>query len=112
MSTMYAELAERYDRGTLYFGMGKYIEAAHELEPVVDAEPGHLAARLLLARAYFHSAQLRRAEAVLREVIACAPDEAYAYLMLGRTLERQSRHDEAAGPIQIAITMDPALARR
>ena len=112
MSIMYAELADRYDCGTLYFGMGKFIDAARELEPVVEAAPEHLAARLLLARAYFHSAQLRRAEAALREVIERAPDEAYAYLMLGRTLERQSRHDEAAGPIQIALTMDPALARR
>jgi Tfp pilus assembly protein PilF len=111
MSTIYAELAEQYDRGTLYFGMGKYIDAARSLESVVESAPEHLAARLLLARAYFHSAQLRKAEAALHDVVARAPDEAYAYLMLGRTLERQSRHDEAAGPIQIALAMDPGLAR-
>ncbi|HEX7106457.1 MAG TPA: tetratricopeptide repeat protein [Acidothermaceae bacterium] len=110
MSTMYAELAERYERGTLFFEMGRYFEAARELEPIIDAAPEHLAARLLLARAYFHSAQLGRAEAATREVIARAPADAYAHLMLGRTLQRQNRHAEAAGPLQIAAAMDPTLA--
>jgi tetratricopeptide (TPR) repeat protein len=108
-TAMYSGLAERYDRGTLFFEMGSYIEAARELEPIVEAAPEHLAARLLLARAYFHSAQLGRAEAALREVIARAPDDAYAHLMLGRTLQRQNRHAEAAGPLQIAAVMDPSL---
>jgi Tfp pilus assembly protein PilF len=108
---MYAGLAERFDRGTLYFEMRKYFDAVHEFEPVVEAAPEHLAARMLLARAYFHSAQLRKAEVALREVIARAPSDAYAYLLLGRTLERQSRHDEAAGPLRIAATMDPGLVR-
>lgn len=110
MSTMYAELAEQYERGTLYFGMGRYIEAARELEPIVEVAPEHLAARLLLARAYFHSARLGRAEAALREVIARAPADAYAHLMLGCTLQRQNRHAEAAGPLQLAVVMDPTLA--
>jgi predicted Zn-dependent protease len=69
-----------------------------------------LAARLLLARAYFHSAQLGRAELALRELIARAPTDAYAHLMLRRTLQRQNRHAEAAGPLRIAAVMDPTLA--
>jgi tetratricopeptide (TPR) repeat protein len=110
MTIMYTELAERHDRATLFFEMGRYIEAARELEPVVEAAPEHVAARLLLARAYFHSAQLGRAEAALREMIARAPVDAYAHLMLGRTLQRQNRHAEAVGPLQLAAAMDPTLA--
>lgn len=108
MTSMPAGLADSYERGRLFFEMGDYLSAANELEPVVDAVPGDLSARLLLARAYYHSARLHRAEATLREVIDRAPSEAYAYLMLGRALQRQSRHAEAAAPLSIAAAMNPA----
>ena len=62
-----------------------------------------LAVRLLLASAYYHSAQLHRAEAAARAVLASDP--ANAYLLLGRTLERQSRHAEAGGPFRMAAAM-------
>ena len=58
--------------------------------------------RLLLARAYYHSAQLRRAEATVREVLADHPTDAYAALLLARTLERGSRHDEASAARRMA----------
>ena len=58
--------------------------------------------RLLLARAYFHSAQLGRAEATLHEIIEESPTDAYAHLLLGRTLQRAGRHDEAARPLALA----------
>ena len=44
----------------------------------------------------------RRAEAAAREVIAEAPDDAYAHLLLGRTLQRAGRADEARGPLRLA----------
>ena len=58
--------------------------------------------RLLLARAYFHSARLRRAEATLDRIIADAPTDAYAHLLLGRTLQRGGRHEESARPLALA----------
>ncbi|WP_374968205.1 tetratricopeptide repeat protein [Terrabacter sp. BE26] len=58
--------------------------------------------RLLLARAYFQSAQLGRAEATLLRVIEDAPTDAYAHLLLGRTLQRAGRHAEAARPLALA----------
>ncbi|HET8594553.1 MAG TPA: tetratricopeptide repeat protein, partial [Intrasporangium sp.] len=58
--------------------------------------------RLLLARAYYHSAQLARAEAVLVKLIEEAPTDAYAHLLLGRTLQRAGRHDEAKRPLALA----------
>ncbi|HZP50460.1 tetratricopeptide repeat protein, partial [Actinocrinis sp.] len=67
------------------------------------------AARLLLARAYYHTAQLRRAEEQLREVIARDPVEHYAYLMLGRTLQRQGRHEEAKPWLRMAAAFSSEL---
>ena len=58
--------------------------------------------RLLLARSYFRSAQLTRAEGAARQVIAEDPQDAYAHLLLGRTLQRAGRSDEAAGPLRLA----------
>lgn len=98
-------VAENYERGRRYFDARDYISAAEYFAEVVAAEPDDVAVRLLLARAYYHSAQLTRAETTLREVIARDPSAAYAHLMLGRVLQRQSRHAEAAGPLRLAAAM-------
>ncbi|HET8987809.1 MAG TPA: tetratricopeptide repeat protein [Humibacillus sp.] len=58
--------------------------------------------RLLLARAYFHSAQLGRAEATLIRITTESPTDGYAHLLLGRTLQRAGRHAEAARPLALA----------
>jgi Flp pilus assembly protein TadD len=58
--------------------------------------------RLMLARAYFHSAQFGRAEATLLRIIEESPTEAYAQLLLGRTLQRAGRHADAARPLALA----------
>lgn len=96
---------EAYERGQLFFDAGDYITAAQLLEPVVEAAPETVAPRLLLARAYYHSAQLQRAESALRGVIDRAPTDAYAHLMLGRTLQRLSRRDEARPFLKLAAVM-------
>jgi FMN reductase len=94
--------AERWERAELLFEEKGYGEAAKLLAGIVAEFPEHVAARLLLARAYYHSAQLRRAETELRAVIDRDPVEHYAHLMLGRTLERQGRHQEAAPWLRMA----------
>lgn len=92
----------RWDRATFHAELGQWIEAAQVLADLVDDEPDATAARLLLARAYYHSAQLHRAEQQARALVEANPADGYAQLLLGRTLQRQSRHDEAAGPLKLA----------
>ena len=104
------EPAEEYRRAQLFFDAKAYSDAALILVPIVEAEPGHGAARLLLARAYYHSAQLRRAEEELRRVLAADPVDGYAHLMLGRTLERQGgRTEEAATQLRLAEALGQSL---
>lgn len=109
---------ERYERAKAAFDDARYTDAARELEDfftdlaAARAEDtgehhdpvGHGTAEmhLLLARAYFHSAQLSRAESACRAVLVEAPDDSYAHLLLGRTLQRAGRHDEARGPLRLA----------
>lgn len=94
--------AERWERALLLFDAKDYTAAAGLLAEVVAEVPDQTGPRLLLARAYYHSAQLRRAEEQLRTIIDHDPVDHYAHLMLGRTLERQGRHDEAARWLRLA----------
>ncbi|MGI5283286.1 tetratricopeptide repeat protein [Nonomuraea polychroma] len=98
-------LAEQYERGRLFFDSEDYIGAARILAEVVAAAPENLAARLLLARAYYHSAQLGRAEAELRVILDRDPAEGYACLLLGRTLQRQNRTKEAEPYLRLHAAM-------
>ncbi len=81
--------AERWERAGMFFDAKDYTAAARVLGSLVEEVPEQTAPRLLLARAYYHSAQLRRAEAELRIIVDRDPVEHYAQLMLGRTLQRQ-----------------------
>lgn len=101
----------RYALAQGRFERADYIGAATALRELVDEvrseEILHASTdlRLLLARAYYHSAQLGRAEAVLRELTDELPTDAYAHLLLGRTLERAGRPDDAKRPLALAALL-------
>ncbi|MEU6606308.1 tetratricopeptide repeat protein [Streptomyces shenzhenensis] len=97
--------AERWERGRQFFDAQDYAGAARVLARLVEEVPEQTGPRLLLARAYYHSAQLSRAEAELRVIVERDPVEHYARLMLGRTLQRQARHDEAETHLRIASAL-------
>ncbi|MET8305855.1 MULTISPECIES: tetratricopeptide repeat protein [unclassified Micromonospora] len=99
------DLLADYRRATMFFETGDPSGAARLLEPIVDAEPGNAAVRQLLARAYFQSAQLSRAEEQLRELVDRDPSDHYAHHVLGRTLERLNRHSDALRHLRIAAAM-------
>ncbi|WP_406723902.1 tetratricopeptide repeat protein [Streptomyces sp. GD-15H] len=109
MDTMYSydhgTPAERWERAGLFFDAKDYAAAARVLSGLVEEVPEQTGPRLLLARSYYHSAQLRRAEAELRIIVERDPVEHYARLMLGRTLERQGRNEEAESHLRIAAAL-------
>ncbi|WP_228974454.1 tetratricopeptide repeat protein [Streptomyces sp. DH12] len=94
--------AERWERAGRFFAAEDHLTAAALLDGLVREFPDQNAARLLLARAYYHSARLGRAEAELRALIDRDRTDAYAHLLLGRTLERRGRAAEAAPYLRIA----------
>ncbi|MFB6962896.1 MULTISPECIES: tetratricopeptide repeat protein [unclassified Streptomyces] len=108
MDTTYYEHgtpAERWERAQMFFDARDYAAAARVLNGLVEEVPEQTGPRLLLARAYYHSAQLRRAEAELRVIVERDPVEHYARLMLGRTLQRQGRQDEAETHLRVASAL-------
>ena len=90
------------------FDRGDFAAAAKDLAELLDEAGteqtlhGTAELRLLLARAYFGSAQLGRAETVLRQLVEDAPDDGYVHLLLGRTLQRQGRHHDARRHLALA----------
>jgi Flp pilus assembly protein TadD len=90
------DLHSEFLRADLFLAVGRPTEAARLLERVVEAEPTNEAALELLARSYFGSAQLGRSETTLTRLVELAPTNGWARRALARTLERQSRTDEAA----------------
>ncbi|GAA0915044.1 tetratricopeptide repeat protein [Virgisporangium ochraceum] len=101
------DLHAEYERAERLLDAGQPIEAADALVPVIAAEPENASVRQLLARAYFHSAQLGRAEQQLRWLIEHDPSDHYAQFVLGRTLERQGRPDQALAHLRLAAVMRP-----
>lgn len=94
-------LADRGDHASAAAAFAELVdEATRE-----DVGHGTTALRTSLARAYFGSAQLGRAESVLRELVDESPDDGYLHLLLGRTLQRQRRHDDARRHLTLAAVL-------
>lgn len=83
------------------------LDALRELRPVLEAEPDAPSVQLLAGRAYLQSAQLRRAEEAFRRALGHNPSDHYARFALGRTLQRQSRLEEARAQLAMAAAMNP-----
>ncbi|GAB2693720.1 tetratricopeptide repeat protein [Thalassiella azotivora] len=96
------ELYAEFRRAENLLAARRPADAARVVAPVVEAAPEHRGARELLARAYYGSAQLGRAETVLRDLVADRPDDGWARHALARTLERSGRSDEAAEHRRVA----------
>ncbi|MEU6572903.1 tetratricopeptide repeat protein [Streptomyces sp. NPDC046805] len=77
------------------------------LDGVIAAHPENTAARLLRARAFFASAQLRPAELEFTLVLEREPDNAFAHFALARTYERQGHPDQARRHFRLAAALDP-----
>ena len=83
-----------------------YREAAVLLTELLDdsADVRHelTDVRLLLARSLYHSAQLNGAIRVATELLEHDPNEPYAHLLVGRSLQRQGKADEAQPHLRLA----------
>ncbi len=108
MSMSSPPFALRYEMAQSLYERAEYLRAAEVLVELVDEATldgtlhGTTDLRLLLARAYFRSAQLGRAEATLRVIVDETPTEGDAHLLLGRTLQRRGRHEEARRWLSLA----------
>lgn len=96
-----------FRRAESLLGARRPLEALRALRPVLEADPDKPSVQLLAGRAYFHSAQLRRAEAAFTRVLEIDPSDDYARFILGRTLQRLGRLSEALTQLRMAVAMNP-----
>lgn len=98
-----------FELGIQAFESRDYNVAIDRFVRVLEADSTNAQVREYLARAYYHRASLPLAEEQLRIILDRDPTDEYATLMLARTLERQSRHDEASAVRRTlaALTGDP-----
>ena len=97
---------DRWVRAQALFDERAYREAAVLLTELLD-DAGDVRheltdVRLLLARSLYHSAQLNGAIRVATELLDHDPNEPYAHLLVGRSLQRQGRADEAQPHLRLA----------
>lgn len=89
------------------FDSKDYLGAVAPLEFLLDRAPERELGdvRELLARAYFHTAQLDKAIDAARNLLDKDPGHGYAALLLARSLQRAGRADEAAAARRLAAAL-------
>lgn len=105
---------ELFRWGEDLFAHRDYVAAAEVLGHLVARFPDERdlpAARELLARAYYHSAQLDKAIETATQVLAREPDNGYAALVLARSHDRASHPDEAAAAHRLAEALGSGFTR-
>ena len=91
-----------------HFEQQDYYRAAEILAHLVGTDADAAATgevRELLARAYYHSAQVGRAADAARALLDLEPTNAYAALLQARSLERGSRRVEADAARRLAVAL-------
>lgn len=86
-----------WTQGVFAFERKEYGAAVEFFSAVLEQEPGNLNCREYLARAQYHRASLAPAEAEARRILEVDPTNEYVTMLLARALERQGKHEEAAG---------------
>ncbi|MBB5492920.1 MAG: DsbA family oxidoreductase [Nocardiopsis sp. BM-2018] len=104
------EEVERLRRAEALLELANPLGALELLGPLTETYAADRGVRFLAARAYYRSAQLNRARSTLEALLEESADDAYAHLLLGRTLQRQGERELAEPHLRLAAVMDPSLA--
>lgn len=91
-----------------YIADRRFRDAIVELEAVLEGTERASEteeALELVSLANFKAAYLPEAERLARQLIESRPTNSYAHTLLVRSLERQSRHEEAARARNLAVAL-------
>ena len=94
-------------RAFAYYNGGEVGRAVAELEPVVEARPDALGARVSLGLMLEALGDRRKASEHYRRVLAADSDYAYAHLRLGDALREEGRLQTALHHFGRAVEIDP-----
>ncbi|MEO1334334.1 MAG: tetratricopeptide repeat protein [Myxococcota bacterium] len=93
--------------GARFAKLGDGERAQAHLEAAVNADPGSMSARILLAQTYEASGRLEHAISLYRSVATAAPSTPGVSLRLGTALMKIERYAEAAAALVKAVAAAP-----
>ena len=102
-----SETFELFQKGKQHLADGMPAQATVSLERAKRNEPRKASIREALGIAYFRLRRFEQAEAEFRAMIEIAPNDAYGYYGLGRSLDRLGRSSEARGQLKLARMLSP-----
>lgn len=86
------------------------VKAGQLAQQILAANPGHLEAGLLLARAYVRQQQPEQAVTLLAALAEAQPEQAMVRWELGRLLAELGRRTGATAALEAAVGLEPRLA--
>jgi Flp pilus assembly protein TadD len=101
------EAYTRFQEGRRLLESGNAHAAIVSLERARELEPEKGSIREALARAYFRSGRIRRAQEEFQKVVELDPVNDYAHFGLGLCLLRTGDRDGARGHLKLATIMRP-----
>jgi Flp pilus assembly protein TadD len=103
-----AHVYELFTTGRMHLTDGDPRNAIAPLEEARDLEPDKGSIREALGTAYLRTRRYRDAEAELVVAVELAPNDAYAYFLLGRAQERLGQIALARGSYKMATWLQPS----
>ncbi len=94
------------DLAHTYAGLERYNEALQKIEPVIEAEP-EKADYSVLAEAYRHTGELRKARDIYERLIVLKPGDAKTHRVLGDIYRKLEEPEEAAEVYRLGINANP-----
>src|SRR5947209_7547398 len=98
---------ELYRAGRIHLQDGEWLRAIPPLEEARDLEPDKGSIREALGVAYLRARRFRDAERELTQAVDLAPNDHYAYYLLGRANEGLGRIALARGNYKLAHWLRP-----
>jgi len=95
----------------LYRSTGRIPAAVTQMEKVLDQRPGYVPGWQNLGQLYMDLTDWKKAEKAFRKVVELENDNAIAHFNLARVLRAVGRTAEADQEMDLAIRLDPRLAR-
>ena len=102
-----AEVALRYERGTLLSNMGRNKEAQVDCLRVLILQPAHKSNLISLGRILVANCRLKAAQLVYAEAVKYYQDDIVCRVNLGAVLLERNRYGEARDQYEAALHIDP-----
>lgn len=105
-----SDLPGRYFLGLAHYKLEQYELALNQFQSILDSNPDHHKARLMVALTLFQQKRYTDSEAAAELLLAASPDNALAYDVLGSIYLTRGDFDRGMAALDQAVKLDPHMA--